>query len=278
MRPSIDAFQDELLKIAGLGNWFKRQYNAAGSAIGQAMVDQGRVVDSFGRPDLPIVGAAKHFISGKIPTATEAKVVGPVSKAFGKLDKIPGWGAVRRTGQAAASRSSELLGLAKIAEVVPYQQETEYTCSAACLKAVMAGYGLDIPEEQVAQAIGTSPGRGAECDEIVLGAHSFGLDAFEHGFASLEQAKFILDQDIPIICDIQSFNHPGKGHYVVMTAIDDAGVHLMDPNTPGNIRILIAQEMEERWWDRAMQPPHKLMPKHGIVVLPPGEEQGAQQI
>jgi predicted double-glycine peptidase len=159
----------------------------------------------------------------------------------------------------------------KQAAVSPYQQETQWTCSAACLKAVLGHYGVDVPEELVVQAVGAREGRGAECDEIAEAARRFGFDSFQFSFDSLEQAKFLLDQDIPIICDIQSFNHPGKGHYVVLVSVDEAGVHLMDPNTPGNQRTISHEEMESRWWDRSIAPPHLPMIRWGIVVLPPEE-------
>lgn len=157
----------------------------------------------------------------------------------------------------------------KTAQVSPYQQQTEWTCSAACLKAVMAHYGTDVPEEEVAAVIGAREGRGAECNEIAEAARKLGFLAFEFSFESLQQAKVLTDQDIPIICDIQSFNHPGKGHYVILAHISDDTVSIMDPNTPGNIRFLSPQEMDERWWDRAMAPPHDLMSKWGIVIVPP---------
>jgi len=158
-------------------------------------------------------------------------------------------------------------GLTKEAQVSPYQQKTQWTCSAACLKAVLAHYGQNIPEMQLIEAIGAKKGRGAECDEIAAAARKLGFDAFEYSFESIDQAKSLTDADMPIICDIQSFNNPGKGHYVVMTSIDDQ-VHLMDPNTPTNERVISREEMDERWWDRAMAPPHDMMPKWGIVVLP----------
>ncbi len=171
--------------------------------------------------------------------------------------------------------------LEKTAQVGPYQQKTQWTCSAACLKAVLEHWGTKLSELSVIQAIGTKKGRGAECDEIAAAARKLGFLAFEYSFDSLEQAKVLLDQDIPIICDIQSFNNPGKGHYVVMTGAwnGDVGtedvVELMDPNTPGNTRTIKCSEMDERWWDRAMAPPHDLMPKWGIVVVPPEDTGGA---
>lgn len=164
--------------------------------------------------------------------------------------------------------------MSKEAQVSPYQQKTQWTCSAACLKAVMAHWGQNIPELIVIDAVGARKGRGAECDQIAAAARKFGFLAFEYSFDSLDQAKVLLDQDIPIICDIQSFNNPGKGHYVVMTAVEDT-VELMDPNTPGNHRSISREEMDERWWDRAMAPPHQEMPKWGIVVIPPEDTGGS---
>lgn len=163
-------------------------------------------------------------------------------------------------------------GVVKTAEVYPYQQKTQWTCSAACLKAVLNHWGLSVPELQVIQAVGARPGRGAECDQIAAAARQFGFSAFEYSFESIDHAKVLLDQDIPIICDIQSFNNPGKGHYVVMVSADERRVQLMDPNAPGNWRVISRAEMEARWWDRAMAPPHQLMPKWGIVVVPNEEE------
>lgn len=164
--------------------------------------------------------------------------------------------------------------MSKEAQVSPYQQKTQWTCSAACLKAVMAHWGTNIPELLVVDAVGARKGRGAECDQIAAAARKFGFLAFEYSFDSLDQAKVLLDQDIPIICDIQSFNNPGKGHYVVMTGVEDQ-VDLMDPNTPGNHRSISREEMDERWWDRAMAPPHQEMPRWGIIVIPPEDTGGS---
>lgn len=171
-------------------------------------------------------------------------------------------------------------GKEKRAQVVAYQQKTDWSCSAACLRAVMAHWGKDIPELLVIQAIGTKKGRGAETTDIVEAAKKFGFDAFEMGFDSMEQAQAFMrlhDQNVPLICDIQSFNHPGKGHYVVLTSLDEHRAELMDPNTPGNLRSLSIDEMEERWWDRWMKPPHELQERWAVIVAQPGVLPGASE-
>ncbi len=156
----------------------------------------------------------------------------------------------------------------KLAKVSPYQQETQHTCSAACLKTVLDHYGLSLDEHSVSKVIGVRQRGGAETFQIASAARELGFLCFEYSFDSIQQARVLTDQDIPIIADIQSFNHPGSGHYVVIHAINDEAVHLMDPNTPGNTRSISHQEMEERWWDRAMRPPHDLMKRWGVIVLP----------
>lgn len=195
---------------------------------------------------IPAPGVAESYLAGK-------HLLG---RALGR--------GIKKLADFTPSFSDEL---EKIAQVGPYQQKTQWSCSAACLKAVLEHYGARIPELLVIDAIGARKDRGAECDQIVDGARKLGFLAFEYSFESLDQAKVLLDQDIPIICDIQSFNNPGKGHYVVMHAAVDK-IELMDPNTPGNRRVISREEMDERWWDRAMAPPHHMMPRWGIVVVP----------
>jgi len=166
--------------------------------------------------------------------------------------------------------------LEKNAQVEPYQQKTQWTCSAACLRAVCKHWGFDAKEIDFVEAIGTRPKGGAETHDIAEGARKLGFAAFEFSFDSLDQTKVLLEPGVPIICDIQSFKHPGSGHYVVLTNIDDQGVHLMDPNVEGNHRVISPEEMEERWWDREMAPPHKVMRRWGVVVLPPEDHDGNQ--
>ena len=57
-----------------------------------------------------------------------------------------------------------------------------------------------------------------------------------------------------------------------MTHANAETVTLMDPNHSGNWRTISRQEMDKRWWDRAMDPPHELMPKWGIVIVPTEED------
>ncbi len=170
--------------------------------------------------------------------------------------------------------------LTKLAQVATHQQETEWTCSAACLKAAVAHFGYDLPEAELAAAIGARENRGAETTDIVNAAKKLGFEAWEQPFNTLEVAKEVLSQGIPIIADIQSFNHPGKGHYVLISGHNDKGFKIMDPNTKGktavpNWRQIPDSKMEEIWWDRSMAPPHNMMKKWGVMVMEPLSKEAA---
>lgn len=173
------------------------------------------------------------------------------------------------------------IGLLKEAQVSAYQQKTEWSCSAATLKAVALHHGVELSEGEIVKAIGARKGRGAETTDIMNGAKKLGFDAYEGSFANLDDAKKTLKKGIPIIADVQSFNYPGKGHYIVIAGFKPGqGFIVMDPNTKGktaidNWRLMSAEELEEKWWDRAMAPPHKLMRKWGVMVKPKDKEKTA---
>ena len=156
--------------------------------------------------------------------------------------------------------------LEKQGEVLPYQQETQHTCSAACLRAVLLHYGLDVPEKKLAELIGVTK-NGAEVDQITSAAKKLGFHAYDKSL-TVGEAKRLLKDGVPIICDIQSFTKPGTGHYVVLTSMDEDGVEWMDPNVKGNRRRLTHEEWASRWWDRAMKHPHEDMVRWGVVISP----------
>ena len=167
----------------------------------------------------------------------------------------------------------------KTAQVDAYQQEEEWSCSAATLTAAIGHLGDKITEKEAIEAVGTKKGRGAETTDIVEGAKKLGYEAYEKSFRTMEEAKKVLKGGHPIIADVQSFNYPGKGHYVLIAGYHPGkGFIIMDPNTKSktavdNWRLLSTRELTDRWWDRAMAPPHNLMIRWGVVVSKKAEKE-----
>lgn len=276
MRPSLDTFLTELASInshktaglrdvaSGVGKWLRNQHSQLGLAAGEAIQSNIPTYSPvLGQNTVPIMGTVKNFIANKFQKPS--KPPGPIVE---KIQKV--WASKPvQSSLPALDQASEMLRFVKLAKVSPYQQKTQYSCSAACLKAVLEHWGHDrLSEAEVMHAIGVRDRGGAEVDQITEGAKVLGFDAYDKCFESLDDARSVTDQDIPIVADFQSFNNPGKGHYVVITKIDDENVYLMDPNTDGNERVLTREEAEGRWWDRTMAPPHRLMPRWGVVVTP----------
>lgn len=145
--------------------------------------------------------------------------------------------------------------------VQPYQQKTDYTCSAACLLAVARHYGVVLDEPNLTRLIGALPEIGATCEQVVEAARHLWMPAAAPHFASLTATMPYLARGVPIIANVTSFTRPGSGHFVVLIAIDDRGVDLMDPNVTGNRRCLTYQEMDRRWQVRSQ--------RQGVVVLAP---------
>jgi predicted double-glycine peptidase len=145
-------------------------------------------------------------------------------------------------------------------QVEPFQQSTEYTCSAAAEHAVMKHWGYDIDEVTLAYLLKVDPINGSNASRVVSVARSLGFAADSRKFKSLNELKHVTDQDVPVIARVLSWKHPGQHHFVVVTGVDDFGVSVMDPNVEGNRRRLSHDEMWVRWV------PDRL----GVVITPKG--------
>jgi hypothetical protein len=147
-----------------------------------------------------------------------------------------------------------------LGQVDPYQQSTEYTCSAAAEHAVMKHWGYDIDEVTLAHLLKVDPINGSNASRVVSVARSFGFAAESRNFKSIDELKRVTDQDVPVIARVLSWKHPGQYHFVVVTAVDTLGISVMDPNVRGNRRCLTHVEMQHRWQPDCL----------GVIITPQG--------
>lgn len=157
------------------------------------------------------------------------------------------------------------LAAAKIEE--PFQQTSQRNCSAACLKMVLKYYGTDKDETELVTLIGIDK-QGAEGDKIVKAAKKLNFEA-EWKQLSPSEAIQLLNEGTPIIADMKSWNYPqpNRFHWVVLEDIDikNDKVHIADPNTPGNRRIISCKELDSRWRSKNMYT-GKDMVRAGVIV------------
>lgn len=156
-----------------------------------------------------------------------------------------------------------------LGDVLPQQQQTIYTCSAATLSAVLKHFGVSISEPVLTKVIGALPAIGATSEQVAAAAKRLGFAADVHVFRSLDELAPYLDSKplLPVIANIFSFNRPGTGHFVVITDITPTHVRIMDPNSPTNWRDLARSEMEARWLGRG---------GIGVIVRPSSVKTTAQ--
>lgn len=138
------------------------------------------------------------------------------------------------------------------------RQATDYTCSASALEAVLAYYGSNVTEAQLAAELGATPADGAPPDAIVRVALARGLPAAARDDATYANLADEIRARRPVIVDLQAWADPPRadwtndwddGHYVVLIAIEASTLVFEDPSLADKRAILDAAELDARWHD-----------------------------
>lgn len=137
------------------------------------------------------------------------------------------------------------------------RQSTDYTCGAAAVQSVLAYYGDDIREDNLAKSLSSQSETGTDYQHIVDFAKSKGYDVAVYKEMTIEQLQKLISTGKPVICLIQAWSDKPEnysedwddGHYVVAAGYDDDRIYLMDPSTLGNYTYIPTQEFLKRWHD-----------------------------
>jgi predicted double-glycine peptidase len=118
-------------------------------------------------------------------------------------------------------------------------------CGPASLKAVLAYYGVNKTEAELAQLSGANPEDGTRPEGLARAAKALGFQAEVRDNVSFDDLKGWLAKGAPVIVDWWSTD---EGHYSVVTAIRDGHVYMKDPEL-GTERALPMAEFERVWFD-----------------------------
>jgi predicted double-glycine peptidase len=138
------------------------------------------------------------------------------------------------------------------------RQATDYTCSASALQAVLAYYGIEKREDELAKELRATPEDGAPPEAIVRVAIAHGLTAQKREHMTVEDLAAHLAQGRPVIVGIQAWSGTPRtswadawddGHYVILVAIEGDQLVFEDPSVLGSRAVLSRREFEERWHD-----------------------------
>ncbi|MBI5883309.1 MAG: C39 family peptidase [Elusimicrobia bacterium] len=198
--------------------------------------------------------------------------------ALGMLAAMAAWGVPAARGAAAsgkgATRTAQLKespGL-KLIRLPKTRQATDYTCGVAALQSVLAFFGEELREDQLAKELKPTPENGTDFRVIAKVAEEHGLKVSVRKGAGLADLRAALDAGSPALVSIQAWadapqaepsGAQGKaldqsssyaedwkdGHYVVAVGYDAKNFYFMDPSLLGHYGFIPAAELEARWHD-----------------------------
>lgn len=156
--------------------------------------------------------------------------------------------------------------------IQPYKETKAGYCGPAALKMVLAYYGVDQPEEKLAQELGTQPGPGTSPEAIVSVAKQYGFEVVVKGNSSFDDIASWLSQEVPVIVDWFSSGvtegETADGHYSVVVGLDDIYIHLQDPEL-GRLRKFTRADFLRVWFDFPgdfLQSPNDLVLRQLIAI------------
>lgn len=146
-------------------------------------------------------------------------------------------------------------------ELLPVQpfQETLHAgmCGPASLKMVLAYYGVECSEAELAKLCGTDANLGTSDEGIKKAAGSLGFTVEIHNDSTFEDIKMWLDRKVPIIVNWftrgridYSESVVPDGHLSVVVGLDDEYIHLQDPEI-GKLRQIKREDFMRVWFDFA---------------------------
>ena len=147
-----------------------------------------------------------------------------------------------------------------IDNVKPRKQNTNYTCGPGSLRTIFHFYGYDIPEKDLIFT-GEIEEDGTSHQQMRKIARTYKFKFYSKSDATLDDLKFWLKRDCPVIVDYQDYDY-GKldghsGHYAVVYGIDDHFVYISDPANYedgdgkkfANNKKMEIENFMKRWFD-----------------------------
>ncbi len=145
------------------------------------------------------------------------------------------------------------------------RQATGYTCGVSALQAVLFYYGLEYRESTLAEYAGSNQDAGTPPAGILQAVQTvneengtkFTAEIKQH--VTIDEVKQLLDEEIPVILDIQAWRDTDNkaewkddwidGHYVVATGYDDENIYFEDPALINSVGSIPQTELLDRWHD-----------------------------
>ena len=137
------------------------------------------------------------------------------------------------------------------------RQSTDSTCGVAAVQSILAYYGDEIREDNLAKALGSDPKTGTDYKRVLEYAKSKGYEATAYTDMTLKQLQEFISKGQPVICALQAWSDKpasysedwDDGHYAIVVGYDNDRIYFMDPSTLGNYTYIPTAEFLKRWHD-----------------------------
>lgn len=127
-----------------------------------------------------------------------------------------------------------------ILPVPHYQQAYNYTCVPACARMILAYFGHEHDEAELALTFKTIPFLGTQPDQVVSGLETLGYHALWFENATIERMKDILAVEWPLIVFLRAQDLPHgrtRLHALVIIGIEDDAIVCLDPTLADRLKI-----------------------------------------
>lgn len=160
--------------------------------------------------------------------------------------------------------------------VLPFQETLNAgMCGAASVKIVLAYYGMEKSEAELAKLLHIDPDLGTDDISLKRVAESLGFSVEIQNEATFEDIAKWLEKGVPPIVDwftvgrAESDSAVPDGHYSVVTGLDDECIFLQDPEI-GRIRKLARDDFLSVWFDfrGLVIRPDELVIRQTIAIFP----------
>lgn len=135
----------------------------------------------------------------------------------------------------------------RLLDVPHYLQSDDSTCGPASLRMVMAFYGLEISEEDLAGACGHSYELGCRSEDMACAAKSLGFDVHLKNNSTIEELSRLVNAGAPVIVD-WFCGDPPEGHSSVVVGVSDKNIYILDPYLE-EMRVVAKEDFRRCWFD-----------------------------
>ena len=146
--------------------------------------------------------------------------------------------------------------MSNLLPVKPFQETLHASmCGPASLKMVLAYYGIEKTEQELAQLLGTHPDLGTSDEQLKKAAESLGFKVEIKNNSTFEDIQSWLDKKVPVIVNWFTrgrTDYPESavpdGHLSVGVGLDDKYIYLQDPEI-GKLRQIARDDFMKVWFD-----------------------------